>query len=256
MECFLFAEGHVLFDPTSQHAAPAEGFDVHDAAQEADTPGASSSGMDDTTGFLGPPVYNRFPMGKAPVPKPSGAAATAQNVAKGDGPDRKRRRTDPSGNNLGVSHPAVAVVAMAGPPVAAKARASVAIADPDTTPGGPQVATLLDEERYAVGAPSGIAPPALPPTTSGLQIVDLEWFVSAPPALQGIASSLLASYATVVRARASGPSRGAPSAGTPMTPGAAGSSSGVIMREPTVAPAERVGHLRASPERAFRSRAA
>ena len=230
-ECFLSADGHVLFDPASQHAAPAEGFDGHGAAQGADTPGASSSGMNDTTGFLSPPVYNRFPMGKAPAPKPTGAAATVQNVAEGDGPDKKRRRTDPSEDNSGTSHPA-----------AAGAGASITITDPDAALGGLQADAPHVVERCAT-APCGIAPPTLPPMTSSLQPEFLEWFGAAPPALQGIASSLLTSYATVVRARASGLSRGDPSAG-------------IATNEPTVAPAERVGHLRASPERAFRSWAA
>ena len=191
-------------------------------------PRASSSGMSGTTGFLSPPVYNRFPMGKAPAPKPMDAAAMAQDVLEGDGSDKKRHRTDPLENDSGMSHPD-----------GAGTDAGIATTYSGATPGGLQADAPRAMGRCST-APCGIAPPTLPPTTSGLQPEALEWFGTAPPALQGFASSMLASYATMVRARASGLSRGVPPAG-------------IATNESTVAPAVRVGHLRASPERAFRA---
>ena len=122
----------------------------------------------------------------------------------------------------------------------------------DATLGGLQAAILSAMDRYAI-TPCGFTPPVTSSTTNSMQPEYLEWFSAAPLALQGIASSMLASYATVTRARAGMPNRGAPSAATTVTPGGASSSSGAILRTLAAEPTGRVGPLRASPERAFRS---
>ena len=148
---------------------------------------------------MGPPVFNRFPTGKAPATKTVDTAAVVQDFLESD---KKRNRTD----------------------------AGFVTTDPGVTPGGSQADAPRTIRRLST-APCGIAPPTLPPTTSGLQPDIVEWFVAAPSALQAFAGSWLTSYASSVRAP-------------------------IAAKAPTGAPVERVvervGHLRASPERAFR----
>ena len=129
----------------------------------------------------------------AVVPTPTSAAAATEGTAEGGEPGAKRNRT--------------------APPVAAGVDMHAFMRNIDATVGGLQTALLAAIDRSAGAAPA----------TASMQPENVAWLSAAPPAYQGVASSMLASYAAATRARAGMQNRGAPLPLTSGTPEGAGS---------------------------------